>query len=95
MKHIPSILGISLAIGAAFALTACEDVRIEKFPSGQIRFETTYVKDQKQGLEKEYYESGVLKRETLFEADRRQGLTKEYYEDGTLLAEIPYENGFI
>lgn len=95
MKHVSSVFYTAIALGAIFTLTACEDVRVEKFPSGKVRFETTYVKDQKQGLEKEYYESGVLKRETNFEADRRQGLTKEYYEDGTLQVETPYENGYI
>ena len=64
-----------LALAAILVLTGCEEVRVEKFPSGAIRFETTYVKDKKQGLEKEYYESGILKRETNYEADRRQGLT--------------------
>ena len=80
---------IGLAVAAAFALTACEDVRIEKYPNGNTRFETTYVKDKKEGLEKEYYQDGTLKRETTYKNDRREGLTKEYYEDGTAQSEIP------
>ena len=58
-----------LAITAALVLTGCEEVRVEKFPSGAVRFETTYVKDKKQGVDKEYYESGILKRETNYEAE--------------------------
>lgn len=86
---------IGLAVAAAFALTACEDVRIEKYPNGNTRFETTYVKDKKEGLEKEYYQDGTLKRETTYKNDRREGLTKEYYEDGTAQSEIPYVDGYI
>ena len=52
------------AMMAAFALTACEDIRVQEFPDGKVRMETTYVKDKKQGLEKEYYNNGTLKRET-------------------------------
>ena len=31
--------------------TACEDVRVENYPSGKVRSETTYVKDKKEGPE--------------------------------------------
>ena len=86
---------IGLAVAAAFALTACEDVRVEKYPNGNTRFETTYVKDKKEGLEKEYYQDGTLKRETTYKNDRREGLTKEYYEDGSVQSEIPYVDGYI
>ena len=84
-----------LAMMAAFALTACEDIRVQEFPDGSVRMETTYVKDKKQGLEKEYYNNGTLKRETNYNEDRKEGLQKEYYDDGTLQAETPYADGYI
>ncbi|MCQ2106129.1 MAG: hypothetical protein MJZ26_10090 [Fibrobacter sp.] len=77
------------------ALTGCEDIRVEKYPSGQIRSEATYVKDKKQGSEKEYYENGNMKRESTYENDRRQGISKEYYDDGSIKAEYTYEDGYI
>lgn len=85
---------ICLATGLS-VLSACDDIRTEKYPNGKIRFEATYVNDKKEGLEKEYYESGTLKRETEYKEDRRQGISKEYYDNGSLQAEIPYENGYI
>ena len=84
----------AMATGVAF-LSGCEDVRVKKYPNGQVQTETTYVKDKREGLEKEFYETGILKRETPYKEDRREGLTKEYYEDGTLKSEIPYADGYI
>jgi uncharacterized protein (TIGR02145 family) len=57
--------------------------------------ETTYVKDKKQGIEKEYYNNGTLKRETNYNEDRKEGVQKEYYDDGTLQAETPFADGYI
>lgn len=85
----------SCAVLTAILFTGCEDIRTEKYSNGNLRFETTYVDNQKNGLEKEYYENGTLKRETNYQNDRRQGPTKEYYKDGTLEAEFNYENGLI
>ena len=89
-------LAIATAVtaGAVF-FSGCEDVRVEKFPNGNVQFETTYVNDKREGLEKEYYESGVLKRESFYKDDRRDGLTKENYKDATLKSEIPYVDGYI
>ena len=84
-----------LAMMAAFALTACEDIRVQEFPDGSVRMETTYVKDKKQGIEKEYYNNGTLKRETNYNEDRKEGVQKEYYDDGTLQAETPFADGYI
>ncbi len=86
---------ISLSIGIALLCSACDDIRTEEYPNGKIRFETPYVDDMKQGIQKEYYESGSIKKETPYDKDRREGVTKEYYEDGTLKAETPYVNGYI
>ena len=88
-------LSAILAITAAFFFTACEDVRVQEFPDGKVRMETTYVKDKKQGLEKEYYNNGTLKRETTYNEDRKEGVQKEYYDDGTLQAETPFADGYI
>lgn len=85
----------SLAVSIAFLVAGCEDVRVEKYPNGNVQFETTYVNDKREGLEKEYYENGSLKRETPYKADRREGTTKEYFEDGTVKSEIPYVDGYI
>jgi uncharacterized protein (TIGR02145 family) len=92
MKHLPLILFVA---ASSIALTACDDVRVEKYPNGNIRFEATYVDNKKEGLEKEYYDDGTLKRESNFANDRREGITKEYYKDGTLQTELPYSNGYI
>ena len=86
---------LSSIFSAALLFTACDDVRTEKYPSGKVRIESTYVKDKKQGPEKEYYENGNLKREANYVNDRREGVVKEYYEDGTLEAEYNYEDGYI
>jgi uncharacterized protein (TIGR02145 family) len=93
MKQRTILIGATLA--AALAFTACEDIRVQEFPDGKVRMETTYVKDKKQGLEKEYYNNGTLRRETTYNADRKEGLQKEYYEDGTLQAETPFADGYI
>ncbi|MBR3851127.1 MAG: hypothetical protein IKJ76_03665, partial [Fibrobacter sp.] len=89
------VFAAGLAISIAFLVAGCEDVRVEKYPNGQVQFETTYVNDKREGLEKEFYENGTLKRETPYKEDRREGLTKEYFEDGTLKSEIPYADGYI
>ncbi|MCQ2062531.1 MAG: hypothetical protein MJY99_04250 [Fibrobacter sp.] len=83
------------ALASLFVLAGCDDIRTETYPNGNIRFETKYVNDKKEGTDKEFYESGSLKRETEYVADRRQGVSKEYYEDGTLQSETPYEDGYI
>ena len=80
---------------SAMIFSACEDVRVENYPSGKIRIETTYVKDKKQGPEKEYYENGNVKREANYVNDRREGVVKEYYEDGIPEAEYNYVDGYI
>ena len=89
----PAIIAGSLA--AALFFSACEDVRTEEYPSGKIRIQSTYVKDKKQGPEKEFYENGNVKREANYANDRREGIVKEYYEDGSLEAEYNYVDGYI
>lgn len=77
-------------------LCACgDDIRIENYPSGKVRSETTYVDNKKEGPAKEYYENGNVKREGVYQNDRRQGVFKEYFEDGTLEAEYNYADGYI
>ncbi|MCF0224230.1 MAG: hypothetical protein HUK20_08165 [Fibrobacter sp.] len=95
MNKLKTLAFISFGIFGITTLTGCEDIRIEKYPSGKTRFETTYVNDQKNGLEKEYYENGNVKRESIFKNDRREGITKEYYDDGSLQAEYPYIDGYV
>lgn len=92
MKSIHLVAG---AVLSTLLFCGCEDIRTEKYPNGNIRFETTYVDNQKNGIEKEYYDNGTLKRETNYVNDRRQGLTKEFYKDGTPESEINYENGLM
>ena len=89
---LPAILFIA---ASSIAFTACDDVRVEKYPNGNVRFEATYVNDKKEGIEKEYYDDGTLKRESNYVNDRREGVTKEYYKDGTLQTELPYVNGYV
>jgi antitoxin component YwqK of YwqJK toxin-antitoxin module len=83
-KSFTRVAMLSGVIAAAFLFSACEDVRTEEYPSGKIRIQTTYVKDKKEGPEKEFYENGNVKREATYVNDRREGVVKEYYEDGTL-----------
>ena len=40
---LPFILFIA---AGSLALTACDDVRVEKYPNGNVRFEATYVNDK-------------------------------------------------
>ena len=86
---------ISLSIGIALLCSACDDIRTEAYPNGNIRIETPYVENLKHGVQKEFYQDGNLKRETPYEKDRRNGISKEFYEDGTIKKETPYENGYI
>ena len=90
-----TIAYVTFAMAAAFALTACEDIRVEKYPDGKVLKESIYVNDKKQGIEKEYYNSGALRRETNYNEDRREGVSKEYFEDGNLQSETPYSDGYI
>ena len=90
--HVAMLSGV---IAAAFLFSACDDIRTEEYPSGKIRIQTTYVKDKKEGPEKEFYENGNVKREANYVNDRREGVVKEYYEDGTLEAEYNYADGYI
>ena len=94
-KSFTRVAMLSGVIAAAFLFSACEDVRTEEYPSGKIRIQTTYVKDKKEGPEKEFYENGNVKREATYVNDRREGVVKEYYEDGTLEAEYNYADGYI
>ncbi|MCF0223298.1 MAG: hypothetical protein HUK20_03440 [Fibrobacter sp.] len=89
----PSLLAATFL--AAIFLGGCEDIRTEKHPNGNIRFEAHYVNDQKEGLEKEFYDNGSLKRETNYLQGKRHGETREYYRDGTPEAQFNYENGLI
>lgn len=89
----PAFIAGSLVTALFFS--ACEDVRTEEYPSGKIRIQSTYVKDKKEGPEKEFYENGNLKREANYVNDRREGVVKEYYEDGTVEAEYNYADGYI
>ena len=89
----PAFIAGSLVTALFFS--ACEDVRTEEYPSGKIRIQSTYVKDKKEGPEKEFYESGNVKREANYVNDRREGIVKEYYEDGTVEAEYNYADGYI
>lgn len=86
---------ISLSIGIALLCSACDDIRTETYPNGNIRFETPYVENLKHGIQKEFYENGNIKKETPYEKDRRHGISKEFYEDGTLKSETPYDKGYI
>jgi hypothetical protein len=52
MNKINALM-VSGAVAAALIFAGCEDVRVENYPSGNIRIETTYVKDKKKGPEKE------------------------------------------
>ena len=94
MKRLNTLM-MSGAVAAALIFAGCEDVRTEEYPSGKIRIQSTYVKDKKEGPEKEYYENGNVKREANYVNDRREGVVKEYYEDGTPEAEYNYADGYI
>ena len=71
MNKLNSLM-VSGAIAAALVFAGCEDVRTEEYPSGKIRIQSTYVKDKKEGPEKEYYENGNL-------------VKTEYYVGGLLI----------
>ena len=95
IKFFTQAAVLSGIVAGALLLSACEDVRVEKYPSGKVRSETVYVNDKKEGLEKEYFENGNVKREANYVNDRREGTVKEYYEDGSIMAEYNYADGYI
>lgn len=76
-------------------LVACEDIRKEEYPNGNVRISTTYVEDHKQGLEKEFYESGSIKAERTYLAGNLTDTAKTYFENGQIQSVIPYEAGAI
>lgn len=92
MPKILQLLGIPLAV---LILTACDDIREEKYPNGKVRSRVQYVENAKQGEETEFYESGSTKRTRIFEKGKLQGASKEFYESGKLQAELTYANGAI
>ena len=53
------VFAAGLAVSIAFLAAGCEDVRVEKYPNGQVQFETTYVNDKREGLEREFYENAL------------------------------------
>lgn len=87
VRFLPILLPLALA------LSACEDVRTEKYENGTVRLETHYVEGVKTGPEREYFESGALKRELHYEAGQRQGEAKLYYEAGGLEERATYVSG--
>ena len=42
-------MGAGFAVSIALLVAGCEDVRVEKYPNGQVQFETTYVNDKREG----------------------------------------------
>lgn len=82
-----------LLIPLAIFLTACEDVRTEKYESGHVRLESRYEDGVKAGPEREFYESGALKRELNYEAGQRTGEARLYYETGGLEETSTYISG--
>ena len=92
MPKIATLLAMAFTV---FSLTACDDIREEKYPNGKVRSRVQYVENAKQGVETEFYENGKVKRTRNFEKGKEQGESKEYYESGKLKAELSYTNGAV
>lgn len=78
---------------SAILLTACDDIREEKYPNGKVRIRTNYVENKKEGLETEFYESGTVRRTRNFVQGKEQGESLEYYESGNLKSKVFYLDG--
>lgn len=76
-----------------FFLSACNDIREEKYPNGKLRLRTPYVEGVKEGMETEYFESGAVKRTRNFVRGKEQGASEEFYESGKLRETRFYKNG--
>ena len=59
MPKIATLLAMAFTV---FSLTACDDIREEKYPNGKVRSRVQYVENAKQGVETEFYENGKVKR---------------------------------
>jgi uncharacterized protein (TIGR02145 family) len=92
---MPKIAALFTLAFAVLSLTACDDIREEKYPNGKVRSRVQYVENAKQGVETEYYENGNVKRTRNFEKGKEQGESKEYYESGKLKAELSYTSGAV
>lgn len=90
-KSATTIVFISLVL----SLTACDDVREEKYPNGKVRIRTSYLENVKDGEETEFYESGKVKRIRYFVRGMEQGECREFYESGKLKREFNYKDGAV
>jgi antitoxin component YwqK of YwqJK toxin-antitoxin module len=73
--------------------TAYAEVRKSYYESGQLRKETNYKDDKREGLSKYYYESGQLRLEINYKDGKAEGISKSYYESGQLKKETNYKDG--
>lgn len=77
-------------------ITACsEDIRTEKYPSGQIRIQTPYQENQKHGTEIRFDENGKIQSETPYQQGKIQGMVQEFYPNGELRSRQPYQQGVL
>lgn len=77
----------------ALILACGSDVRIEKYPSGQVQSSTPYQNNQKQGTATHYYETGSLQAQTPYEQGQIHGIAQEFHPNGVLRSRIYYEHG--
>lgn len=84
---------LSIFLSLTFFLAACEDIRTEKYPGGNLRIRARYENGKKNGVETEYFESGNVKRTRNFVDGKEQGESDEYYSSGKLRAKLFYKDG--
>lgn len=71
------------------------DVRefVEKYPSGQVRFEVEIREGLKHGDYREYHENGELRIKGRYRKDKREGLWKEFDREGNEVGRVRYKDG--
>lgn len=70
-----------------------EGVEILYHDNGNVKLETLYRQDIRNGEQREYASSGYLDRATPYVDNWEEGMAYSYYPDGTVASEMPYANG--
>ncbi len=82
-----------LIITALLSVGLFAEVQKKNYSSGELKSETNYTGDKREGLSTGYHRNGKVKYKTNFKNDKRDGLSKKYYKDGKLKEEQNYKNG--
>jgi len=90
---IRSLILLILGTSIIQNLTSCEDVRTEKYPSGQVRETTPYQNGQPHGIATRYSENGTLIARIPYSHGKIDGFVEEYHANGKPSSRQTYQQG--